>query len=233
MQLVVVNTDMLHAPNSGRADIKETAWCGFESHKLSLKYKATIGNIGCLFCLGVLTLTQKVRTLYHVEISVQFKGNMMKVIFLDIDGVLVTKTHLLDMQEQGKPMADSQGRHLFDPKCVANLKRILDTTGAKIVLSSCWKMFGFEVFTDMWKERGCPGEIMDFTPSKLSGTRGHEIGIWLWEHQGLVESFVIIDDDTWDLHNSQMPHVVQTTWEHGLTDELTEKVLSILNLTEL
>lgn len=159
----------------------------------------------------------------------------MKVVFLDIDGVLVTKTHLLDLQEQGKRMTDAIGRHLFDPKCVANLKRILDVTGAKIVLSSAWKMFGFETFTEMWKERGCPGEIMDFTPKKLTSGRGDEIWLWLNDPDrvGLVESFVIIDDDVWDLHNDQMHRVVQTTWEHGLTDDATEKAINTLNFVEL
>jgi len=157
----------------------------------------------------------------------------MKVIFLDIDGVLVTRSHLMSLDASGEQITDENNHHLFDPKCVENLKRIVDATGAKIVLSSCWKMFGWDAFTALWKERNCPSEIFDFTSSKLSATRGQEIKIWLNDHVGLVESFVIIDDDVFDFNDKLMPRVVQTTWEVGLTDDATDKALSILNWLEI
>ena len=58
----------------------------------------------------------------------------MKVIFLDIDGVLMTENHLLDLNALGKPMS-IKGSHIFDPACVENLTRIINATDAKIVLS--------------------------------------------------------------------------------------------------
>ena len=48
----------------------------------------------------------------------------MKIIFLDIDGVL-------NVINQGR---DEFG-HKFNPKFVGNLKAIIDATGAKIVIS--------------------------------------------------------------------------------------------------
>ena len=52
----------------------------------------------------------------------------MKLLFLDIDGVL--NGHVYN------PLAQS---NIIDPKCVANLNYILMETGADIVLSSAWR----------------------------------------------------------------------------------------------
>lgn len=161
------------------------------------------------------------------------RGYNMKVIFLDIDGVLVTKNHLMQLNDAGKRMTDAQGHHLFDPACVARLKRIIDTTDAKIVLSSCWKMFGPDKFSAIWADRSCPGDIIDFTQTTISGDRGHEIDIWLRANVGLVESFVILDDDVSDLFDGQMDRVVKTTWDDGLTDDDVNKAINILNFVEL
>ena len=59
---------------------------------------------------------------------------MRKIIFLDIDGVLNPKWWDSDKQ------SDNYGR-LFDAKAVANLAKIIEETGAEIVISSMWKCF--------------------------------------------------------------------------------------------
>ena len=151
----------------------------------------------------------------------------MKVIFLDIDGVIVTASHLADLHASGKRVADHNGLHRFDPRCVKNFVKILDATGAKIVLSSSWKMFGKDMFDRLWETRKMPGEIMDFTVN-LMGGRGHEIARWLRDHDN-VESFVIIDDTVSDLLRNQTDRTVHTTWEDGLTNELADVAIRILN----
>ena len=62
----------------------------------------------------------------------------MKIIFLDFDGVMDTAYYDHVLHKEGKPGNDKYGT-IFDPYCVQNLKRIIDETGAKIVVSSSWK----------------------------------------------------------------------------------------------
>ena len=63
----------------------------------------------------------------------------MNYLFLDIDGVLNTKWWYTQM-DRNTPR-EKYG-YAFDPNAVANLKRIIDETGADIVISSSWKSFG-------------------------------------------------------------------------------------------
>lgn len=55
----------------------------------------------------------------------------MKLIFLDIDGVLVTSRHMVQSKKYFG--------HEFDPECVRNLQEVLEITEAKIVVSSSWR----------------------------------------------------------------------------------------------
>ena len=79
---------------------------------------------------------------------------MRNVIFLDIDGVLNTKWWYTQMHRNTPK--DKYG-YTFDPRSVANLKKILDETGADIVISSSWKSFGLSELEEMWQDRGLPG----------------------------------------------------------------------------
>ena len=69
---------------------------------------------------------------------------MRKILFLDIDGVLNTGSHLSQ---------DKYGDG-FNPKAVANLAKIVDATGADIVISSSWKFMGLSALEQMWLDRG-------------------------------------------------------------------------------
>jgi len=151
----------------------------------------------------------------------------MKVIALDIDGVLTT------LGTKWKT---------FDPDCVKALKRLLDVTGAKIVLSSCWR-HGFIdwrkdggkivsqkdamlVMKELFTECGLPADaLIDKTPFCLSEHRGHEITLWLNKHSD-VESFVILDDDS-DIDPHGHRHV-QTDSEKGMNEADADKAILIL-----
>ena len=54
--------------------------------------------------------------------------------------------------------------YVFDPMSVANLIKIVDETGADIVISSSWKCIGLQELRKMWKARKLPGKIIDATP---------------------------------------------------------------------
>lgn len=161
----------------------------------------------------------------------------MKIIFLDIDGVL-------NVYPQGY---DEYGA-IFHPHLVENLKLILDRTGAKIVVSSTWRRSGLSIMKEMWEKRGLPGEVIDITPFETDvverGTcefydqvdRGFEIQQWIDDNQ--IQDFVILDDDN-DMLPSQRDNFVRTANNqdhedcvdigYGLTRKCAERAIEILN----
>lgn len=126
----------------------------------------------------------------------------MKVIFLDIDGVLNTKeTYASIYKTQGSVGLYDIAIDLFR---LGHLKEIIDQTDAKIVLSSsCRKLFIKEngkIVPATLKSRNLYNlfynngiEIFDITPENLR-SREEEIKLWLSNNPD-VEEFVIIDDD--------------------------------------
>jgi hypothetical protein len=62
----------------------------------------------------------------------------MKVIFLDIDGVMNSTDEMLELLKQ-KPKNRSDVTLPSDAKC-SLLKQLVDDTGAEIVLSSSWRL---------------------------------------------------------------------------------------------
>lgn len=159
----------------------------------------------------------------------------MKVIFLDIDGVL-------NVYCQSR---DKYGCN-FHQHFIDNLKEIIDTTNAKIVISSSWRMDGINTMKDMWSFRKLPGTIIDVTPNlhyKISTSgvdidycRGDEIQAWLDKHTD-VTNYVILDDDS-DMLDSQKSNFVQTSNNpthpdsidtgYGLTKICTQAAINIL-----
>lgn len=114
----------------------------------------------------------------------------MKIIFLDIDGVLnSTKYDRERKQNDGN----------IDITRLALLKRLVDSTNAKIVLTSTWRKFwesdkkiisktGAEI-DRVFASQGL--EIFDKTP--FFGERKDEISAWLNKNNN-IDAFCIIDD---------------------------------------
>lgn len=154
----------------------------------------------------------------------------MKIIFLDIDGVL--NVYCESRDEFGCTFH----KHFED-----NLRFIIEKTDAKIVVSSTWRMEGLDVMQQMWKKRGLAGEVIDVTPNLIDVTRirGYEIDLWLKMNKHLnVSNYCIIDDDD-DMTIEQMPFFVKTSGNlshpdhvdgggYGLTKICAEKVVKIL-----
>ena len=149
----------------------------------------------------------------------------MKVIFLDIDGVLNTGRYLEELWSQDLGIRDSRG-HLFDPKCVSRLRKFLDDTDIKIVISSTWRMDGLSKMKELWHHRKLPGEVIDVTPVHHHGPRGREIEAWLEKHPK-VEKYAIIDDDS-DMLPEQLSFFVKTTWQNGIEDKHIKQLEKIL-----
>ena len=166
--------------------------------------------------------------------------NERKIIFLDIDGVLNTKWWYSQMDRNTH--RDKYG-YAFDPQAVANLRKIVEETGADIVISSSWKCMGLSQMEDIWKDRNLPDIIIGITPNSVSDEllidadidsmelfhiRGEEIKEWLKKHGKRVCNYVIIDDMD-NMLPGQQSHFVQTNPEMGITEDDAEKAIAILN----
>lgn len=157
---------------------------------------------------------------------------MDKFIFLDIDGVLNTANYQSWRQFLGKVIYDDNG-HLSAPSAVKNLARLIKHTGAKIILSSSWRLDGLDVMRRMWKERKMPGEIYDITPYVNARdyplyTRGIEVKIWL-EKNGYVGCPDVIIDDIDDFLEEQNHRVILTNYKRGLTRIAMFRCMQMLN----
>ena len=111
----------------------------------------------------------------------------MKVLFLDVDGVL---NHTQFLMEYAKTHDD-----LFavDPGKVVLLKEIVMRTGCKLVLSSAWR-YSPEAWETLQRQLDVVGlSIWSSTP-KFSRSRAEAIQLWL-EHNQDVTHFAIVDDD--------------------------------------
>lgn len=145
----------------------------------------------------------------------------MKILFLDIDGVLNSTRSAVAFG--GYPMnVEKPHMERFDHVAVALIKKICKDTGAKIVLSSVWRLY--EGHMNMANALHLP--IIDSTPEKLTALRGEEIAMWLRDHPE-VEKYVIIDDDS-DMLEDQMPYFVQTSHLNGFLYQDYLKALEIL-----
>lgn len=145
----------------------------------------------------------------------------MKIIFLDLDGVICTRFHRL---------IEVNGNHFcpLNKRCIRNVNKITDATDAKIVISSCWRIGErWESLIQYFKECGIKAEIIGKTPilREADRIRGDEIQEWLNENP--TESFAIIDDDS-DM-GELLPFLVQTETRKGLTDKQVDEAIKILN----
>jgi hypothetical protein len=161
----------------------------------------------------------------------------MKLIFLDIDGVLNTEASAkAEWERRGQKAGVSQD---LDPECCKQLTRICQETGATIILSSVWRYsWPLPLLTEHLRKFGADVYLADKTPrvrapeGKTTCPRGLEIAAYLTlcNNKGGVDSFVIIDDDS-DMEFLS-PFLVQTTAATGLTQKLADQIIEKLGETQ-
>jgi HAD domain in Swiss Army Knife RNA repair proteins len=135
----------------------------------------------------------------------------VKVIFLDIDGVL-NCTNTPNPREFP---------YIVDPKLLKRLKRLLQRTGAKVVLSSTWRYDPTGLFGA--KHWGIP--FIDVIPDMPKRPRRDEVLAWLKTHPK-ARRFVVIDDEDDEL--DQLP-LFQPSQNTGLTDSIAKGVADYLD----
>lgn len=169
---------------------------------------------------------------------------MNRIVFLDIDGVLQPFTNLkrfdYNLQAVKKEVAkklndnsylDDDGYNIaavyldWHQEAISNLKKLLDESKAKIVITSNWRYLGFDFLKRLFKIHGLDKYLLEMTmdyqqfDEKIVAkykeiekygifirNRVLEINEYLNNHK--VSQFVIIDDI--DLSNFFPDHFVRT-----------------------
>ena len=152
----------------------------------------------------------------------------MNVIFLDIDGVLNCTT-----------TQDKCGNYVgIEDAKLSELKRIVEKTGAKIVLISTWKQD--------WEKGKNRGFMADYLDEKFEAqglfvydkTKNKTEGIYLSRGEGIIDyiishnlqNYVILDDCQFDYDSCNITDkFVKTDLETGLTKALADKAIEILS----
>lgn len=149
----------------------------------------------------------------------------MKVIFLDIDGVLNYTEWYVDDRNPGN-LYGQEGD--LDPLCVDRIKHICDETGAKVVISSDWRLSWLGTLSRLGRLGLTEDYIIDKTPYfKSDMPRGQEIEYWLECHPDCT-NFVIIDDRT-DFTDDQRPHFIHIDPMYGINDDDVDIAIMTLN----
>ena len=152
----------------------------------------------------------------------------MKVIFLDIDGVL----------NDSDSNTRCHGVIGIDDKKVKLLSKIVYNTKSALILTSSWKVHWERFYKDDQHELGNYLDrklkrqrlyITDKTTPHGS-ERGREISEFLQRYQ--VEKWIVLDDDIFEDYEKYniLPHLVKTSfYDGGLKECHIEKALKLLN----
>lgn len=167
----------------------------------------------------------------------------MKIIFLNIDGVLNTGDNIKGLFELWKARNPGIGElsaedaikmkdgiymdkygELFDERSVRWLDFIVKRTESKICIISNWRLD--TDLTAMWAERNLPGSIIGETPNINHQYPAQEIEMWLQDHPDLY-SYVIIDASD-NYPSSMKDRLVAVNNYFGLTYPAAEAAIGLL-----
>lgn len=139
---------------------------------------------------------------------------MRKYIFLDVDGVLHPAHH---------------AKHPFYSECLDELARIVRATGARIVLSSTWRLNAIqhEAVDSVLRQWGLPQTIGATPRLAVAGGRSMEILAWLAENStDRQATWVAIDDMNMPTLGDKL---ILTDKDDGLTRHDARLAITMLN----
>lgn len=156
----------------------------------------------------------------------------MKVIFLDVDGVL----------NSDKFFDNNIDNSYIDEKTVRLVKKAVEETGAKVVVSSSFRYKrSFGKVQEILLRNGI---IFDKTPF-LDNERGKEIKQWISENSeelndGLeIEDYVVLDDDIFDDFDEEiLSHLIKMEenevrgFGKGLQEKDVDKIIERFGRTK-
>ena len=146
------------------------------------------------------------------------------MLFVDIDGVLNCRATFdkavgpMGHETYGVPPS------VVDPELINKVNTVTTKTGAKIVISSTWRLYQrLPALRDFLRSKGLTGDVICSTPDLPSVGRASEILSWLQSTGRQVDKYAIVDDDPID-----DPNFVQTSFRTGITDEAVTKLIALL-----
>lgn len=166
---------------------------------------------------------------------------MTKYIFLDIDGVLNSE-HTLDDRS-------TSNASIICDQYLEHLRKIVEETDAKLVLSSSWRVYfsstiddpehsyGIQLVQALAKHNLKLHDATPFIKGPFSNERGLEIKAYIEKHN--ITNYIIIDDEEFSDFKTHldMSRFVQTTFgdettnieTEGLNKKIAGKAIEILN----
>lgn len=161
----------------------------------------------------------------------------MKVLFVDIDGVCNAGW------AANRPEYKRNGILFVIPQKLELLRKIVDTSDTKLVLSSTWRQGYYDLqngiksrdaddysaLVEKFAEYGL--EFIGHTPitNRSMNHRGEEIDMWLksWDGEP-IESFVILDDLNGRYLRPHSNRLVRTSFTQGLLQKHVDLAVKIL-----
>lgn len=145
----------------------------------------------------------------------------LRIIFLDVDGVL-------NLMGSGRTTTLNKKRlHL--------LRLLVENTGAKIVVSSTWRIDPeyLGVLRRNLAYRGLTiySKTPWYTGSDWEHARGIEISIWMQRHKEYIQEFVILDDID-NFFPYQKHNLFLCDPQKGLTLEIVQSAIDFLTRKE-
>jgi histidinol phosphatase-like enzyme len=167
----------------------------------------------------------------------------MKIIFLDIDGVLNHQEWYSYQQKQPKLTDENWEKGQFCYWSINLLNDLIKDTGAKVVVSSSWrKGKSVECMQTLLDSVGFEGEVIGITPClyfsnqdyNYSVPRGCEIKAWIEMNKSILNEkvsklkYVILDDDS-DMMYWQRNKFIHVNPHCGITKRDIFQAKQILN----
>ena len=163
-----------------------------------------------------------------------------KIVFLDIDHVL-TNTDV----DNTSFLSYDPSKYMLSKANLANLDKVLDATGAYIVIASNWRKFKKPntawLFDGKWYESTLEpfkeiyrSKIIDMLPIEHGLTKCECLELWFEDNQWFSKHghYVILEDDTregYQKHLVYSKHLVLTDYHVGLTEADAHQAISILS----
>lgn len=150
-----------------------------------------------------------------------------RILFLDVDGVLNPDINIQIKKQSGQ--STSSYYITIPADKIIRLKRIVDMTHCKIIMSSSWRIkdsmksdIPSRAYINLDSQLKRFGICMSgWTPLTKDRVRGLEIQYWLdtfYQRNGYYPCYIIIDDEIGDILPFHKGHCIKTTRTFGLQD---------------